>query len=799
MKKLISMIMAMSMISALSVACGDDDADDTPPPVSAPAIVLENGDIDEPQEITPTMSLKVSVTAPGTITGFTVSIDSPALTEEILALAGLAKELDLVNPGSMADGLTTFGFPVGDKVKDKTSVSFDISQLVPMIAQIYTETSDHKFILKVTDAKGQSTTKTLTCHLTEGPAIVLEDGNIDQPQEIASEMSLKVSISAPATISGFTVTIDSPALTEEMLATVGLAKELDLVNPGNMEAALKVFEFPVKDEVKGQTAVLFDVSKLVPMIAMIYNETSDHKFILKVTDANDKTSTKTLTCHLTGIEAPVITLENGDIDQPQEIVESMSLKVSVAAPGTIAGFTVTIDSPALTEEILALAGLAKELDLVNPGDMGEMLTELGFPVGDGVKGKTSLSFDISQLVPMIAMLYNKTSDHKFILTVTDAKGQSTTKTLTCHLTTKTTVAYNNDADLWANTATVTATLLPEGGSVQYRVKGAADWIDAELVEGSTYKLVPVWISGKNNAGVDVYSVQSGTGVFAATTYEVRVVEGGETINTTEFTTAVGDVIPNGDMSGWSTRTMKNLANKDVDVPYPNKSGDSFWGCGNNGVTTGLCVEDTDKSGAASPAAKMQSSYMVVLASGNLFTGDFDYNNYTGTVQFGKKYTYTARPKALKVNYHATVGEVNRVRKGGDVCPYIQNGEMDKARIFVAIVDWSTPHTVVSATTMLDAIKGNGTTQGSWNPEDGADASTSGKILGYASMWITASTEGDAMVSSGDDLEIYWYDKDAAKPEGNYTIVISCAANAYGDYMTGCDSNCLYVDDFEWVY
>ena len=172
MKKLISMIMAMSMISALSVACGDDDADDNTPPPAAPTITLEGGNIDQPQEITSTMALKVNIEAPGAIAGFTVTIDSPALTEEMLATVGLAKELDLVNPGSMAESLTTFGFPVGDKVKDKTSVSFDISQLVPMIAQIYTETSDHKFILKVTDAKGQSTTKTLTCHLTEGPAIV---------------------------------------------------------------------------------------------------------------------------------------------------------------------------------------------------------------------------------------------------------------------------------------------------------------------------------------------------------------------------------------------------------------------------------------------------------------------------------------------------------------------------------------------------------------------------------------------------------------------------------------------------
>ena len=299
MKKLISMIMAMSMISALSVACGDDDADDNTPPPAAPTITLEGGNIDQPQEITSTMALKVNIAAPGAIAGFTVTIDSPALTEEMLATVGLAKELDLVNPGDMEGALQSFGFPVGDEVKGKTSVPFDVSQLVPLIAQIYTETSDHKFILKVTDAKGQSTTKTLTCHLTEGPAIVLEDGDIDQPQEIVSEMSLKVSISAPATVTGFTVSIDSPALTEDMLTTVGLAKELDLVNPGSMEGALQSFGFPVGDEVKDKTSVLFDVSKLVPLIAQIYHETSDHKFILKVTDANAKTTTKTLTCHLT--------------------------------------------------------------------------------------------------------------------------------------------------------------------------------------------------------------------------------------------------------------------------------------------------------------------------------------------------------------------------------------------------------------------------------------------------------------------------------------------------------------------
>ena len=656
MKKLISMIMAMSMISALSVACGDDDADDNTPPPAAPTITLEGGNIDQPQEITSTMALKVNIEAPGAIAGFTVTIDSPALTEEMLATVGLAKELDLVNPGSMAESLTTFGFPVGDKVKDKTSVSFDISQLVPMIAQIYTETSDHKFILKVTDAKGQSTTKTLTCHLTEGPAIVLEDGDIDQPQEIVSEMSLKVSISAPASISGFTVTIDSPALTEDVLTEFGLAKDLDLVNPGNMASSLE---------------------------------------------------------------------------------------------------------------------------------------ELGFPVGDGVKDKTSLSFDISQLVPLIALIYHETSDHKFILKVTDANAKTTTKTLTCHLTAKTTVAYNNDADLWANTATVSVEALPEGGSVQYRVKGATNWTDAELVEGSKYSLAPVWTAAKNDAEVDIYSIQAGTGVFAATTYEVRVVKDGETVDTTEFTTAAGDKIPNGDMSGWSTINRAGLGST-ADVAYPNAEGaEAFWDCGNNGITKALCTSTEEKAGASVPAAKMASMNMFVLAAGNLFTGEFSYANMTGTVDFGRKYAWTARPSALKLKYTATVGDIDVVRSSGDKVEGVAKGDPDNARIFVAIVDWTAPHQVVSAMT---------TTSGAWDPVKGPDVVTEGKIIGYGSLMIPASASDAAEAALKDtELQIYWYDKTAKPAEGNYSLVISCACNAYGDFFTGCSKNTMYVDDFEWVY
>lgn len=124
-------------------------------------------------------------------------------------------------------------------------------------------------------------------------------------------------------------------------------------------------------------------------------------------------------------------------------------------------------------------------------------------------------------------------------------------------------------------------------------------------------------------------------------------------------------------------------------------------------------------------------------------------------------------------------------------PGVAKGDPDKCRIFVAIVDWSQPHTVVS---------GTGSTTGAWDPANGADVvSEAGKVVGYGSMWIDQSTPGDALVSSEDALKIHWYEEKAPSPTGNYTIVISCAANAYGDYMTGYSKACLYVDDFEWVY
>lgn len=50
----------------------------------------------------------------------------------------------------------------------------------------------------------------------------------------------------------------------------------------------------------------------------------------------------------------------------------------------------------------------------------------------------------------------------------------------------------------------------------------------------------------------------------------------------------------------------------------------------------------------------------VFAPGNMFTGDFNYSGFSGTVNFGKPYAWTARPRALKVRYKAQIGKIDKV-------------------------------------------------------------------------------------------------------------------------------------------
>lgn len=83
-------------------------------------------------------------------------------------------------------------------------------------------------------------------------------------------------------------------------------------------------------------------------------------------------------------------------------------------------FKIEIVSDKLTPGELAGIGLGADLDLINPGDMAESLSNLGFPVGEQVEGRTSCDFDITTFLSLLGAL--GPGEHTFNLHVEDSEG-----------------------------------------------------------------------------------------------------------------------------------------------------------------------------------------------------------------------------------------------------------------------------------------------------------------------------------------------------------------------------------------
>lgn len=333
----------------------------------------------------------------------------------------------------------------------------------------------------------------------------------------------------------------------------------------------------------------------------------------------------------------------------------------------------------------------------------------------------------------------------------------------------------SDCDLWFNRVTFKALILdPEASDVTFKLgeKSQAGVAGENGLYTATFE--PEWTQTANAEHPEYpsyYLPVAGTGIFAGQEYNYGVKIGSLDFSGS-FTAASGPAIPNGDMEGSLSCFGTSNANT------------TMWGSGNNSLKQGLCTAGSFTGMGGSQCAKLSASQTLgVLAAGNLFTGTFRLSGTTGTVSFGQKYDYTARPKSLKFKYHATVGAVD-INKYGT----IQTGEQDISTIYVAIVDWSARHVVTSGTSAPT---------GTWDPAAQTTLEGSGAIIAYGTMDITSTTSGDAMVEG--EIPLRYFSTDTAAPAGNYTLVISCATSKYGDFMNGCSSNVLYVDDFTWGY
>lgn len=339
----------------------------------------------------------------------------------------------------------------------------------------------------------------------------------------------------------------------------------------------------------------------------------------------------------------------------------------------------------------------------------------------------------------------------------------------------------SDYDLWTNTAVFRAIVTdPAATDVKFSYRTAeGEWKEIAAAKGAdciySATAAPGWTTG-TNAAHTTYVLDKATGIFANETYEYKLAVGGTETASKTFTTTVDQPIPDG-----------GLENGSLSCFTTDNGAASFWASGNNSFAKGLCTQSTYTGMEGAYCAKLTAAAPVgILAAGNLLTGYFYKDGLTtGVVEFGQPYAWKARPTAMRVKYYAEkIGTVDVSKHSG--AP-IGSGDQDVARIFVAIVDWNSRHKVTSGTSAPT---------GTWDPTDGPNAVSEGRIIAYGSMFIDASSSGGQMIDTV--LPLDFYDR-TAKPAGPYTLVISCSTSAYGDFMVGCQSNVLYVDDFEWIF
>lgn len=509
------------------------------------------------------------------------------------------------------------------------------------------------------------------------------------------------------------------------------------------------------------------------------------------------------TASFTKAAAPTVEwIGHEDLTTPVELAESgNSADIRVSAPGGIKSMQVDITSAPLATR-LPLVNLAESMDLTNPAteEMASMLAQLGFPTPAQLLNQQHVYFQIGGLIDMLAMVcaeVTETTNSDFKFTVTDNAGQKTVITLKYVKTVASPITYNNDADLWANTASFTLNIPADATSVsvQYKKSTASDteWQTAEITGNNTKaEIKPDW--GTQFTAADwttpnsvqpFWRITEGTGVFANNTYDYKLTVDG-TEYKGQFTTETDQIIPEGN--------MENTALPCFILQDASKTSET-WGSGNNKVLSEcwLCQTDTYTFNAiTSKCAKLTTQTQStiskkVLAAGNLFYGQFAQNGTGGDVRFGQKYPWTARPKALQLTYKASVGTVNYVNS----IQKIAASQPDYARIFIAIVDWSSRHTVTSKTNLTGTTV---TVSGAWDPET-TNNPGEGEIIGYGSFWIEqGETDWQTL-----EIPINFYNKENKPKTENISLVISCTCNAYGDYMNGCSDNVMYVDNFEWVY
>ncbi len=266
---------------------------------------------------------------------------------------------------------------------------------------------------------------------TDAPVIVWEGYDLNEPFELNDGMfdaegnfksSINLDITAKAAIKSLVVKVSSNNAEFVKAYSDIMPLEEDLCAPTAAASILKMMGYPTDAKDTTSTRI-----KFAAQADMLKSYEGTHSYEITATDANGAHTTVTLSIKYGQSVAPSIVWVGYDIDQQQTYFAGMTCDLEVSAPATIADLGVKIISATLTPEELAGVGLAGEFSLVTDTQYFDQLKGLGFPVGDQVAGQSKLDLSITTFLGVLNAF--GPGEHKFEISVVDANGNTTIKTV----------------------------------------------------------------------------------------------------------------------------------------------------------------------------------------------------------------------------------------------------------------------------------------------------------------------------------------------------------------------------------
>ncbi len=232
------------------------------------------------------------------------------------------------------------------------------------------------------------------------------------------------------------LTTDNAAI-NGALTEMGFAGTFDLATlTGDQAAAMEGFGFPTGSKVAGAKNVGFSLVAFMPMIYTVPGGINQFDVTITAKDAKNVTKTETAKMKFVDdLEYVFITGADEPIEiTPAEALGGIEVVVGINAPLTIENLIVEISSTSQAFTAgLAVMHLDTAIDLANPGPLADVLTPIGLPNGDAVKGKSAVNFDISEFIPMLYGIAAGAGETEFSatfsLTVKDPAGHELTKDL----------------------------------------------------------------------------------------------------------------------------------------------------------------------------------------------------------------------------------------------------------------------------------------------------------------------------------------------------------------------------------